>query len=129
MKFDEIKYKRPSVEKFETDFKALRTKFEQAITWEKQDKTLLEFNKLFDDFYSMYELAHIRLDLNTKDEFLEQEVDFFSDCSGLMAQFLNQYFVVLNEAEFKDELIKKRDRHLFDIAAYKVKGFDPAIVD
>jgi len=62
MKFDE----------FELDFKALTTKFEQASNWEEQDKALLEFNRLFDNYYTMYELAHIRLDLNTKDEFLEQ---------------------------------------------------------
>jgi len=129
MKFDEIKYTRPSVEKFEANFVALRTKFEKASTWEEQDNALLEFNRLFDDFYTMYELAHIRLDLNTKDEFLEKEADFFSDCFGLMAQFINQYFEVLNEAKFKDALIKKRGKHLFNIAAYKVKGFDPAIVE
>lgn len=129
MKFDEIKYIRPSVEKLESDFKALITNFEQASTWEEQDNVLLEINKLFDDFMTMFQLANIRFDLNTKDESLKQESDFFNDCIGLITKFRNQYYVVLNTAKFKDELIKKRGKHIFNIAAYQVKGFDPAIVE
>lgn len=129
MKFNDIPYKRPSIEDFEKEFKTILTKIESADTFEVQNDSIVNLYKLYDSFSTMHELSYIKYTTDTKNESFEKEVDYFDEVMPSIYKLFDNYYKVLNESKFKSELNKKWGDHILNVAAYRVKGFDPVIMD
>ncbi len=128
MKFSEIPYKRPVMEEYEADYTKLLTQFKEANSFEEQDATLSQINKKRDDFETMYQLAYIRYTTDTTNETLKDEANYFDEVNPLYDKMKNQTYEALINAKYKNELETKWGQHIFDLAALKVKAFDPQII-
>ncbi len=129
MKFGEIPFQRPVIAEYEEGFDRLLTKFEEADNFEQQDTVLKEIYQQRDRFDTMYQLAYIKYTINTGDEGLEKEVNHFNTILPVSEKLTTAYYSKLVNSKYKDQLQDKWGKHLFDLAAYKVKGFDPSIME
>ena len=77
MKFSEIKYVRPDLEKLTADIKAFMGEFAKAKTYEQARKLYMENEKKAEDVIMMQTVAHIRSTLDTRDEFYQNEMNYF----------------------------------------------------
>lgn len=129
MKFNDIPYKRPSIEEFETEFKSLLKEFETATSFEIQDAAFLKLYRLRDKFDTMYQLANIKYTTDTANDEFQKEVDFYNSAMPTVEDLITQYYKTLIHATFKKELQAKWGKFIFDLATYKIKGFDPKIIE
>ncbi len=129
MKFSEIEYRRPSIDAFEASFDQLLTDFKNAEALKEQNEALMNIAKLRDDFDTMFQLSNIKFSRDTEDKSIEKEVEYFNEVMPRAIKMTDQFYAVLNEAKFKDGLIDRWGEHIFNLSAYEVKGFDPAIIE
>ncbi len=129
MKFSEIPYVRPSISGYEADFTSILEKFEQASSFDEQDHAFRQLYRLRDDFSTMTQLAEIKYTTDTSNAQYEKEVNFFGEAKPINEKLVMRYYRALSKATYKDQLKHKWGKHLFDLASFKTKGFDPAIID
>ena len=129
MKFSEFKYERPDMEVLEKNLKRLIKSFNEAISFEEQDKLMKEINTLRSEFESMDNIVSIRHTVNTKDEFYEKEQNYFDEVNPIYQGMLSEYYESLARSKFRKELEIKWGKQLFDIAELTVKTFSPEIVE
>lgn len=125
--FNDYEYVRPDLNEAKEQFNALFTLFDDAQTVEDQIKVIDDINMLRTKIDSMFNLAYIRASINTKDEFYEQERDFFDENNGEITYFESLYFNALNRSQFKDALKEVYGEQLFELAELYVKQFDESI--
>jgi M3 family oligoendopeptidase len=129
MKFNDIPYLRPDISAFENAFKSLLHDFENAASYEVQNANFLKIFRLRDEFDTMYQLANIKYTTNTADESFQKEVDFFNDAMPSVEDLIDQFYRTIIHATFRKELEQKWGKFIFDLATYKIKGFDPIIIE
>lgn len=129
MKFSEFKYERPDMEALEKNIKGLIKSFNEAISFQEQDKLMIEINTVRSDFESMENIVSIRHTVNTRDEFYEKEQNYFDEVTPLYQGLLSEYYESLARSKFRKELEIKWGKQLFDIAELTVKTFSPEIVE
>ncbi|WP_145024495.1 M3 family oligoendopeptidase [Paenibacillus sp. Y412MC10] len=129
MKFSEYEYKRPDVKEIEQRFKQLIQQFEQAASFEKQDKAMSDINKLRSEFESMAEIAVIRHSIDTNDEFYKAEQEYIDEASPVYQEYITDYYKALVESKFRSELEAKWGTQLFKLAELALKSFHPDIIE
>lgn len=129
MKFSEYEYKRPDVKEIEQRFKQLIQQFEQAASFEEQDKAMSDINKLRSEFESMAEIAVIRHSIDTNDEFYKAEQEYIDEASPVYQEYITDYYKALVESKFRSELEAKWGMQLFKLAELALKAFHPDIIE
>lgn len=129
MKFSEYEYKRPDVKEIEQRFKQLIQQFEQAASFEEQDKAMSDINKLRSEFESMAEIAVIRHSIDTNDEFYKAEQEYIDEASPVYQEYITDYYKALVESKFRSELEAKWGTQLFKLAELALKSFHPDIIE
>lgn len=129
MKFSEYEYKRPDVKEIEQRFKQLIQQFEQAASFEEQDKAMSDINKLRSEFESMAEIAVIRHSIDTNDEFYKAEQEYIDEASPVYQEYITDYYKALVESQFRSELEAKWGTQLFKLAELALKAFHPDIIE
>lgn len=128
MKFQDYKYVRPDMDALKEAFHEALNIFKNAKTADEQEKAMDKINQLRFDFTTAQTLVSIRHSIDTKDEFYDKEETFFNENSPLFAQLGNLYYKALVEATFKEELIKRKGKLLFDQAEQSLRTFNDAIL-
>lgn len=128
LKFRDYKYERPNMEKFEGKIDKLLKKFDDADSFETQDKVMKEINSLRNDFETMANLVHIRHTVDTTNEFYEKENDFIDEAMPIYDGVLSKYANVLVNSKFRKELEEKWGRQLFTLAEMQLKTFSPEVI-
>ena len=129
MKFDNFQYQRPVMETFENQFNNCLNGFENATTFEEQDKFLEKINTLRQEYSTMYNICHVRHTINTKDKFFEEENSFFDDNNPTVEALTNRYYKSLLGSKFRPALEEKWGNQLFVIAELSLKTFQPTILE
>ncbi|GIO59443.1 M3 family oligoendopeptidase [Paenibacillus cineris] len=129
MKFSEYEYKRPDVKEIEQRFKQLIQQFEQAASFEEQDKAMSDINKLRSEFESMAEIAVIRHSIDTNDEFYKAEQEYIDEASPVYQEYITDYYKALVGSKFRGELEAKWGTQLFKLAELALKAFHPDIIE
>ncbi|WP_152398015.1 M3 family oligoendopeptidase [Paenibacillus cellulositrophicus] len=129
MKFSEYEYKRPDVKEIEQRFKQLIQQFEQAASFEEQDKAMSDINKLRSEFESMAEIAVIRHSIDTNDEFYKAEQEYIDEASPVYQEYITDYYKALVESKFRSELEAKWGAQLFKLAELALNSFHPDIIE
>ncbi|MGH1338424.1 MAG: M3 family oligoendopeptidase [Aureispira sp.] len=127
-KFSDFEYQRPDTESFKKEFSQHLELFKAANSSAVQQKAIVALNKLRSDFDSMNSLASVRHSINTKDEFYEQENEFFDTNYPALTEYINDYFRALLAVENRAELEAIFGKQLFVIAELRLKTFEPAII-
>ena len=128
MKFNEYKYEHLDLEKIKKEFSELIESFEKTENVEGQIIALDEIIKLRNHIETMQTLVSVRHSIDTNDEFYDKENGYMDEISPILFGFTNDFYKALVNSKFKDELIQKYGKFLFDLAENTLKTFSPEII-
>ena len=128
MKFNEYKYEHLDLEKIKKEFSELIKSFEKAENVEGQVNAFDEIIKLRNHIETMQTLVSVRHSIDTNDEFYDKENEYMDEISPILFGFTNDFYKALVNSRFKDELIQKYGKFLFDLAENTLKTFSPEII-
>lgn len=128
MKFNEYKYEHLDLEKIKKEFSELIESFEKAENVEGQVNAFDEIIKLKNHIETMQTLVSVRHSIDTNDEFYDKENEYMDEISPILFGFTNDFYKALVNSKFKDELIQKYGKFLFDLAENTLKTFSPEII-
>lgn len=129
MKFHQYPYKRPNLDQFTTDFDSLMDQFAKANSAQNQLQILDKINVLRNDFLTMYNICFIRHSINTKDEFYEQENQFFDENLPTYEQVNSRFYRLLLDSSFRQDLEHSFGSQLFNLAEMSLKTFSDDIME
>ena len=128
MKFNEYKYEHLDLEKIKKEFSELIESFEKAENVEGQITAFDKIIKLRNHIETMQTLVSVRHSIDTNDEFYDKENEYMDEISPILFGFTNDFYKALVNSKFKDELIQKYGKFLFDLAENTLKTFSPEII-
>ena len=128
MKFNEYKYEHLDLEKIKKIFSELIESFEKAENVEGQITAFDKIIKLRNHIETMQTLVSVRHSIDTNDEFYDKENEYMDEISPILFGFTNDFYKALVNSKFKDELIQKYGKFLFDLAENTLKTFSPEII-
>ena len=128
MNFNYYKYEHLDLEKIKGQFSELIDNFERAENVEKQIEAFDKIIKLRNHIETMQTLVSIRHSIDTNDEFYDKENEYMDEISPILFGFTNDFYKALVNSKFKDELIKKYGKLLFDLAENTLKVFSNEII-
>ena len=106
-KFSEIEYSRPSVEQFRECAMSTRLKLMAARDADVVETAIMAFQREVSAFDTAYTICMIRHDLDTVDQFWNDEMDFFDENYPVISDLSASVYTALLHSEIKDELIEK----------------------
>ena len=128
MNFNDYKYEHLDLEKIKGQFSELIDNFERAENVERQIEAFDKIIKLRNHIETMQTLVSIRHSIDTNDEFYDKENEYMDEISPILFGFTNDFYKALVNSKFKDELIKKYGKLLFDLAENTLKVFSNEII-
>ena len=128
MKFNEYEYEHLDLEKIKAEFSRLIESFKKAKNMKGQVVAFDEIIKLRNHIETMQTLVSIRHSIDTNDEFYDKENEYMDEISPILFGFTNDFYKALVNSKFKDELIQKYGKFLFDLAENTLKTFSPEII-
>ncbi len=128
MQVSEISYQRPNIEVIQKNIESLCTKFEKADSAKTQLEVVKQINDLRLEFETASGIVGLRYDLNTLDEFYEQEMAFLNSIWPQFMASLRPYYQLLLQSRFKAELQQDLGKHLFHLAQYLVESVNEKTV-
>jgi len=128
MKFNEYEYEHLDLEKIKAEFSRLIESFKKAKNMKRQVAAFDEIIKLRNHIETMQTLVSIRHSVDTNDEFYDKENEYMDEISPILFGFTNDFYKTLVNSKFKDELVEKYGKFLFDLAENTLKTFSPEII-
>ena len=128
MNFNDYKYEHLDLEKIKGEFSELIDSFEKAENVEGQIEAFDKIIKLRNHIETMQTLVSIRHSVDTNDEFYDKKNEYMDEISPILFGFTNDFYKALVNSKFKDELIKKYGKLLFDLAENTLKVFSNEII-
>ncbi|RLL46749.1 M3 family oligoendopeptidase [Oceanobacillus piezotolerans] len=129
IKFEDYKYERPDVPKVKEHFRSLLEDFSNATNENEAEKAAESINKLRNTLSTMGNLVYIRSSIDTKDEFYQQERDFFDDAQPEFNELSTEFYKELIGSPYRKALEEKFGTQLFNIAEFEIKAFSPQVMD
>ncbi len=127
VKFEDMKYVRPDLEKRLAEVDGLLVRFNESDSFEEQSEIIDAYNKIESDIDTASTLAHIRSSIDTKDEFYDGEREFYDENSPKIKEMHNKYYDAISNSEFRAQLEEKFGKQLFKLAEFSMKSFDPKV--
>ena len=128
MNFNDYKYEHLDLEKIKGEFSELIDSFEKAENVEGQIEAFDKIIKLRNHIETMQTLVSIRHSIDTNDEFYNKENEYMDEISPILFGFTNDFYSVLVNSKFKNELVEKYGKLLFDLAENTLKVFSNEII-
>ena len=128
MKFSEMPYKRIDMDEVKKTYRDIIDRTKAAGSGEEQFEIHREYYKFMDDIRTSMELAMIRHDIDTTDEFYEKESDFYDEVTPIINQYENEYGQVLYDSLFREYLESKIGKVTFKNIEIANKAFDEKII-
>ena len=128
MKFSEMPYKRIDMDEVKKTYRDIIDRTKAAGSGEEQFEIHREYYKFMDDIRTSMELAMIRHDIDTTDEFYEKESDFYDEVTPIINQYENEYGQVLYDSPFREYLESKIGKVTFKSIEIANKAFDEKII-
>jgi M3 family oligoendopeptidase len=128
MTFSNFKYERPDVDTLKQTLEKLINQLKDENTLEQEISAIKSYYKLSEDYDTMAQLVGIRNSVNTKDEFYEQEQDFFNQFNPELQDYDHRFKQALLQSSHKEKLQETFGKLLFDQAALAQKTFKKEII-
>ena len=128
LKFSEIPYERPDIEKLKEDMKAVLGAFNSAETYEEARAQFIAWDKIVRHTMSVSTVAQIRHSINTKDEFFDGEVEFWNRTGPELQEYSDMWTRAMCASPFRGELEKEFGEVVFINAEMELKCFDVSII-
>ena len=129
MKFKDYKYTRPDLVKIREEMDNLLKKFNEAESFEAQNKVMEEINKIRSNVDTMGNLVFIRHSINTEDEFYAKEQDFLDENMPIYQNIVVKFYKELVDSKYRSELEEVWGKQLFTLAELELKTFSEEIIE
>lgn len=129
MKFSELKYERPNLDRVKKEFESILDRFKDSHRKEDAKQSLFEYYALSDEVSSMGVLSSVRHSINTKDAFYDEENSFFDKEGPTLQKYRKEMATSLLNSPFRSDLEKELGTLLFDQAELNEKTFDESVLE
>ena len=128
MKFSEMPYSRPDVEKLTADFKEIIEKLNNAATFEEADELFAESGRISAQVDTAFSIAYVRHSIDTRDEFYDKEIEFLDETSPVVNNIAQDLSKALYESKFRPQFAEKYGELMFKNIEIQLKAFSPEII-
>ncbi|NLL39895.1 MAG: M3 family oligoendopeptidase [Clostridiales bacterium] len=128
MKFKDMIYRRPDVEKLTEDLSQLTERFKKATDFESAEKIFSEVDELYRHYSTMATLAYIRHEIDTRDEFYDSEKKFLDENDPIVEEYMHKWALTLLETPFRPKFEEKYGKLLFLNTEIGTRAFSAEIV-
>ena len=128
MKFSDYKYERPNYENIKEQVAKLIKEFGEASFANEQLEIINKINFIRNDISTQANIASIRHSINTKDEFYEEENNYWDEHGPLYSELDTDFYKALVNSKFRDELENKIGKQLLNIADFSIKAFSSEVI-
>lgn len=128
-KFKDYEYIRPDLDKTSLEVEKLLGEFSNAETFEKQDEIMARINKIRSNVETMGALASTRYSINTEDKYYAEEQDFLDQKMPKYQEIVSNFYKVLVDSKFRDELEEAWGEQIFTLAEMELKTFSEEIME
>lgn len=128
MKFSEMHYERPDIEKIGAQINDLVERLTSAATFEEAEAVFIEYERESGHIETMFSLASIRHDVDTNDEFYDAESKFIDENMPRVTEFAQKWILALLSSPFRPEFEAKYGSVAFKNAEMELKTFSPEII-
>jgi len=128
MKFKDMPYERVNVKDVEKEFKQIMEEFKAAGSGEEQFAVHQKYYKLRTKIYTNLNIAHIRHDIDTVDEFYSKEQDYNDEISPTLNNLEVAYTRQVYESPYRAYLEEKIGPVAFKNIELSIKSMDEKLI-
>ena len=129
MKFSEMPYKRPDTDEIIREIKDLTERFKNAKSYEEAHAVFLENEEKSKVVDTTISLAYIRQSIDTRDEFYNEEKDFWDEFCPEIEEYVQEWNEAMLESPFRKDFEAEYGGLLFVKTEMEKKTFSPEIVE
>ena len=129
MTFSQIPYRRADLALWKQQMEDIITRFKAAQTFEEADARYREGATFDEDYATMISLARIRNNMDTRDEFYDEEVSFYNRELPKMQPVQKAWTQATLESPFRPQLEEKYGKVTFLNAEMAARAFSPELVE
>ncbi len=129
VKFSEMKYERPDLEKVKADFEKVTEQLKNAASYEEAKAAFVAEDDLFTSVHTVETIASIRHDIDTRDAYYDEESKFWNRVSPQLQEYEQNFTDALLESPFRAEFEKEYGSIVFVNAEIAKKAFSPEIIE
>ena len=128
MIFSEMPYTRLDAEQMKADQKALTERLTSAKSYEEAREAFLEKEKLLAHISTMVNLAHIRHDVDTRDEYYDREMTFWHQTLPELEEYSQEWTQAMLASPWRKDFEEEFGSLMFLNAEIALKTFSPEII-
>ncbi len=129
MTFSQLPYQRADIESWAQQHKDITRRFIAATTFEEADEAYRQMATFDEEFSTYISLARIRNNIDTRDEFYDNEVKFYNQEMPKYQPMIKEFTKATLESPFRPQLEEKYGRVTFLNAEMAAKSFSPELVE
>lgn len=127
MKFKDMPYSRPDLEAVKNRYKGYTEKLRSAKSFEDADAAFIAMEK-DTEYACMSILCSIRHSIDTRDEFYDNEKEFFNEADPEIEEYEQGFLLAMYNSPFRPEFEKKYPGPYFLNTEFMIKSFSPKII-
>ena len=128
IKFSEMPYTRPDIDSLKESMMAVIEEFKAAENYEEARACFVRRDEITRHVMTESTLAQIRHSIDTRDEFYEEEMNFWNRTIPELQEFLDMWTRAMCASPFRSELAEEFGEVVFINAELELKCFDPSII-
>lgn len=128
MKFNEYTYERPDFDLFKKDIKHLIDQLKSAASVEEVKEAIDDVSALTSSLDTMATLASIRYSIDTKDDFYEQEDNYWNEYGPLYQELNTRYYKAIMESPYLEEVKAIYPRTFIQNMQFELDSFDASVI-
>ncbi len=128
MKFSQMAYERPDLEKVKQQLTELTDSLKRAESYEEAKKVFLEEDAFCRHVETLSTLANIRHTIDTRDPFYDEEMNFWNGAEPALKEYLQKWNETLLNSRFRPEFEKEYGTLMFLKTEMELKTFSPEII-
>lgn len=129
MKFSEMPYSRPDLEKIKADSAAVLERITNASTAQEQIDAYLDYEQKNKEVNTLCSLAYVRHSINTKDEFYDKENDYIDEIGPALQEMGQKIDLAMLHSKFRPQLEERFGKLMFTNLEISVRTMKPEIME
>ena len=128
MKFSEMRYERPDMERVHAEYSELAEKLAAAESYTRAKRLFLRQDALLRRVMTAATLVNIRNSIDTRDEFYDAEMKFWNKAEPELQEYVQKWKLALLQSPFRKEFEAEYGPLMFVNTEIDLKCFSPEIV-
>ena len=128
MKFSQMPYSRPDIEAVKKDMQELVQRLTNAESYAEAKAVFLEKEEQEKHLDTLATLAHLRHTIDTRDEFYDQEINFWNSAAPELEEYSQSWTMAMLNSPFRADFAAEYGELMFVNAEMKLKTFSPEII-